>query len=51
MDFTAVDALLAPEMMGEASTFRRGQQIQLVCVGGARLGQSDTRALKDCHSP
>jgi hypothetical protein len=51
MDFAAVDAILAPGMLDEAATYRPGQKIQLVRVGGERIGEIGLPALGDCRSP
>jgi hypothetical protein len=50
-NFADVDAILAPGMLNEAATYRPGQQIQLVCLGGERMGEIGLPALGDCRSP
>lgn len=51
VNFADVMAILAPEMTGEAATYRPGQQIQLICIGGVRIGTANIPALGSCHSP
>lgn len=50
-NFADVDAILIPEMPGEAATYRPGQQVQLICIGGVRINEAGSIGLNECRSP
>jgi len=50
-NFADVDAILRPGMTGEAATYRPGQQVQLICIGGVWINEAGSIRLNECRAP